>query len=88
MRLVMKNRQVFGKAYEFQRAESPTFQNQRIGGQRVILVLVVLTRRYFTGSEKVNFRLLVQTLQMMKITGWKSGIMSLWNTTNFQMEAL
>jgi hypothetical protein len=87
MLLVMKKVLIFGVQFECQEIEFHIFQNQKTGGQRVILDLVDLIQKFFIGFEKVNFLQREVMLKMMKIIGWKYGIMFLWNITNFQTES-
>jgi hypothetical protein len=86
MLLEMKNQQVFGLMYECQKIESHIYQKKIIGGRLEILDLVDLIQKYFIGFEKVNFRQNEVMFEMMKIIGWKFGIMYLWNLINFQTE--
>ena len=53
-----------------------------IGGQLERLDLVDLIAKYFIGLERLNFLLFEVPLEVMTKTGWKFGIMFLWNLIN------
>jgi hypothetical protein len=77
---------LFGKRCECQKIEFLIFEKKIIGGQLEILDLVDQILKFFTGFENLNFHQKVQMYEMMKIIGWKSGIMYLWNTIDKLME--
>jgi hypothetical protein len=55
---LIKNQLSFGEKHEFQKIELVIYQNQRIGGDLLVkLVLVVLIARFFIGFERVNYLL-------------------------------
>jgi hypothetical protein len=87
MLLEMKNQQVFGLVYEYQRIEFRIYQKKIIGGRLEILDLVDLIQKYFIGFEKVSFHQKIVMFEMTKIIGWKFGIMCLWNLISFQVES-
>jgi hypothetical protein len=58
----------------------------KIGGLLEIQDLVDQIVKFFIGLVKVNFHQRIQMYEMMKIIGWKYGIMYLWNITDFQIE--
>jgi hypothetical protein len=58
----------------------------KIGGQLEIQVLVGQILKFFIGLVILNFHLRILMYEMMKIIGWKYGIMYLWNTTDKLIE--
>jgi hypothetical protein len=82
----MKNQQISGLMYEYQKIEFRIYQKKIIGGLQEILDLVDLIQKYFIGFEKANFRQKIVMFEMMKVIGWKFGIMYLWSLINFQIE--
>jgi len=82
----MRKVQIFGLMLEYQEKKSHIFQLRKTGGQLAQLDPVDLIQKYFTGLVKVSFHLSDLMLKMMKIIGWKSGIMYLWNTIDKKIE--
>ena len=75
----MRNQLIFGEVTEY--TIFHTLEKKIIGGdQQVSLDLVDQTLRYFIGWENQNFLQNEALFEMTKKTGWKSGIMYLWNT--------
>jgi hypothetical protein len=88
MLLEMKNLPKYGKNNEYLKIEYHIYQNQKIGGQHDQLDLVDLIQKYFIGYEKKKIHQKIQMYEMMKIIGWKYGIMYLWNIIDYQIENL
>jgi len=76
---------LYGNLFEFLNQESATSEPTTTGGQPDLLDLVDLTQRFFIGCENENQKP-IQMSKMTKKTGWKSGIMFLWNIIGSQIE--
>jgi hypothetical protein len=76
----MKNLLKFGLKLECLEIEFHILIKMKTGGQLEIQVLVDQIQKFFIGLVILNFHQRILMFEMMKRTGWKSGIMYLWNT--------
>jgi hypothetical protein len=73
--------QTNGKKYDFLKIKFHICQQITIDGLLDLYDLVDLILKYSIGYETLNILLSEAMLKMMRITGWKYGIMYLWNFT-------